>query len=186
MFTVPTTNLILIRHLLFPMNRFICFLLLALTAPTASAQPVSPTNELIVVQAESGKFAGIIDRHSCWNFIAQTQALHSGFTGEGYVDSNNEIGSYIEITFNSKAAGPQQLGLRCVHVKDDLRTAEVRVNGQVANPTLDFPRTGDWTAWTNISTPVLLRAGPNVIRLTALTTNGLVNLDRFEIAAEAK
>lgn len=154
----------------------------------AEIRDVAPDSlpRIQVLEVEDGRYTGKLDHHSCWNFIAQTQALHSGFTGEGYVDSKNETGSYIEVAFNSKVAGPHQLGLRYVHVKDDFRTTEVRVNGQVAHPTLDFPQTGAWTAWTNVSTPVSLRAGTNVIRLTALTTNGLVNLDRFEFTAGAK
>jgi hypothetical protein len=134
-----------------------------------------------VLEAEEGRFTGTVDHHSCWNFIAQTQAAHSGFTGEGFVDTRNETGSHIEIAFDAAAAGPHRLGVRYVHGKADVRPAEVRVNGAVANPALAFAPTGAWTAWTTVSTPIELKAGRNVIRLTALSTEGLANIDHFEI-----
>jgi PelA/Pel-15E family pectate lyase len=46
-----------------------------------------------VLEAEDGIYTGKEDHHSCWNFIAQTEAAHSGFTGEGYVDVHNKVGS---------------------------------------------------------------------------------------------
>jgi hypothetical protein len=134
-----------------------------------------------VLEAEAGRFTGTVDHHSCWNFIAQLEGAHSGFTGEGYVDTRNESGSYIEVTFDSADAGPHTLAVRYVHGKSDLRPAEVRVNDILANATLEFPPTGVWTAWTTVSTPVEVRAGRNVIRLSALSAEGLCNIDHFAL-----
>ena len=52
-----------------------------------------------VLEAEDGTYTGKEDHHSCWNFIAQIQAAHSGFTGEGYVDTYNEIDHSSKIRF---------------------------------------------------------------------------------------
>jgi PelA/Pel-15E family pectate lyase len=135
-----------------------------------------------ILEAEDGRYTGKLDHHSCWNFIAQTEAKHSGFTGEGYVDTDNKVGSHVEIVCEVPAAGRYGMSLRYVHVKDDERPAEVRVNGVVAGPALQFPRTGWWTAWTYATTPVTLAAGRNVIRLSALGAEGLVNLDHFSFS----
>jgi hypothetical protein len=134
-----------------------------------------------LLEAEEGEFSGKIESHSCWQSIALTKANHSGFTGTGFVDTKNEVGSSIEVTNGVKNAGPYTLLIRYVHVKKDDRSAEIRVNGQVANPSLYFPQTGAWTAWQTVSTPVELQAGNNLIRVTALHAGGLVNIDHFEI-----
>lgn len=137
-----------------------------------------------VLEAEDGTYTGKEDHHSCWNFIAQIDAAHSGFTGEGYVDTHNEKGSYIEVDFDAPNSGTYLLGVRYVHGKNDTRPAEVRVNNVVANPALAFVSTGTWTTWTTITTPIELKTGKNIIRLTALGTQGLVNIDHFAFFPE--
>lgn len=132
-----------------------------------------------ILEAEDGLFTGKEDHHSCWNFIAQIDAAHSGFTGEGYVDTKNEKGSYIEVDFDAPAAGQYSFGVRYVHGKNDTRPAEVIVNNVVQNPYVAFVSTGVWTTWTTITTPIELKAGKNTIRLAALGAQGLVNIDHF-------
>lgn len=132
-----------------------------------------------VLEAEDGRFAGKEDHHSCWNFIAQIPAAHSGFTGHGLVDTENKPGSFAEVAFDSPAAGPHLLGVRYVHGKPDTRAAEVRVNGVVAHAAVPFPSTSAWTAWRYVSVPIELVAGRNVVRLVATGAEGLCNLDHF-------
>lgn len=133
-----------------------------------------------ILEAEDGVFTGKVDHHSCWNFIAEIQAKHSGFTGEGYVDTDNKKGSYIEVEYNAPKAGEYTLGTRYVHGKTDIRPAEVLVNNTVANSSMNFVPTTAWTQWTTITTPIKLKSGVNIIRLNALSTEGLANIDHFE------
>ena len=132
-----------------------------------------------ILEAEEGYYTGKEDHHSCWNFIAQNPGPHTGFTGEGFVDTDNKKGSYVEVAFDSLKAGSFVLGVRYVHGKTDTRPAEVQVNGTVVNPSLAFTPTNSWTAWTTITTTVQLTAGRNVIRLIALGNEGLTNIDHF-------
>jgi hypothetical protein len=131
------------------------------------------------LEAEDGNFVGKEDHHSCWNFIAQHPGPHSGFTGEGLVDTENKIGSYVEVTYDAPKEGSYLLGVRYVHGKSDTRSAEVMLNGAVIKASLDLKSTGTWTNWSMIDTPIKLKQGKNVIRLTALSENGLTNLDHF-------
>ncbi|WP_347838399.1 pectate lyase [uncultured Draconibacterium sp.] len=135
-----------------------------------------------VLEAEDGKYTGKEDHHSCWEYIAQNQAAHSGFTGEGYVDTENKVGSYIQVEFNAPEAGQYNLGIRYVHGKPDIRPAELRVNGKVVNPSVSFMPTSAWTDWTTVIVPVELNAGSNIVRLTALGKQGLVNTDHFSLS----
>ncbi|WP_308992189.1 pectate lyase [Mariniflexile litorale] len=132
-----------------------------------------------ILEAEDGNFTGKEDHHSCWNFIAQIPAEHSGFTGEGYVDTHNEVGSFIEVQYNAPNTGKYELGIRYVHGKTDVRPAEIQVNGIISNPSLAFLPTNAWTAWTTITTPIDLKKGNNTIRFSAISIEGLANIDHF-------
>jgi len=132
-----------------------------------------------VLEAEDGIYTGTEDHHSCWNFIAQTEAEHTGFTGEGYVDTDNKTGSYIEVVFDAPKEGFYNLGVRYVHGKTDIRPVELHVNDKITQNSLTFIPTGAWTAWTTTNTIVELKSGKNAIRLTALGAEGLANIDHF-------
>ncbi len=141
---------------------------------------------IVVLEAEDGLFEGKVDHHSCWNFIAQHPAPHTGFTGEGYVDTENKVGSFVELNFDAPAAGRYVLAARYAHGKSDPRPVELRVNGEIADPAFAFPPTRFWTDWVyaTLPQPVQLKAGKNVVRLTATSAEGLANLDhlRFTVA----
>lgn len=136
---------------------------------------------VVVLEAEDGLFEGKVDHHSCWNFIAQHPGPHTGFTGEGYVDADNKAGSFVEVTFDVPAAGSYLLAARYAQGKPDTRVAELRVNGEVAEAEFAFPPTRFWTDWVYLpsSRPVELKAGKNVVRLTANGAEGLANLDHL-------
>jgi hypothetical protein len=140
---------------------------------------------IVVLEAEDGHFEGKVDHHSCWNFIAQHPAPHTGFTGEGYVDAENKVGSFVELTFVAPAAGRYVLAARYAHGKTDTRPVELRVNGEVADPAFAFPPTRFWTDWVyaTLPQPVQLKAGKNIVRLTATSAEGLANLDHLRFTA---
>ena len=53
----------------------------------------TPAQNILVVQAEDGIFTG------------KTETEHSGNTGSGFVDTENNTGSYIQFEFSIKEAG---------------------------------------------------------------------------------
>ncbi|MFO7692148.1 MAG: hypothetical protein R6V57_03580 [Vicinamibacterales bacterium] len=147
--------------------------------------PKGALPRILVLEAEDGLFEGKVDHHSCWNFIAQHPGPHTGFTGEGFVDTDNKVGSHVEMAFDAPAAGSYLLEARYAHGKDDTRPAEVRVNGEIVEPAFAFPPTGFWTYWTYLSLPrpVELKRGRNVVRFTATGPEGLANLDHIRLTS---
>ena len=98
---------------------------------------------------------------------------HPGFTGTGFVDTTNAVGSALEFT----VAGPTEpLVFRYANGTTADRPATLTVNGTAAG-TLSFPPTGDWANWATRSVSPALAAGTNTVRLTATTAGGLANLD---------
>ncbi|MEN3324730.1 carbohydrate-binding protein [Mariniflexile soesokkakense] len=142
--------------------------------------PEGDLPNILILEAEDGVFTGKEDHHSCWNFIAQIHGKHSGFTGEGYVDTDNKKGSFIEVEYNALKGGEYNLGVRYVHGKTDVRPAQVVVNNTIVNPSMVFVPTPAWTEWTTITTPIKLKSGKNIVRLNAVSEEGLTNIDHFK------
>lgn len=126
----------------------------------------SPTS---ILEAEDGTFEGAV------------KDAHPGYTGKGYADTDNRNGVYLELEFESAEAGAYMLGFQYAHGKQEIRPAEVQVNGVVVRKNLNFLSTDTWTGWTSISIPVDLIEGKNVVRLTATWVNGLPNMDHLKL-----
>jgi alpha-galactosidase len=107
------------------------------------------------------------------------ESNHAGFTGSGFVNYDNVIGSFVEFTVNVSQAGPTTLRLRFANGTTVNRPMDIAVNGTTAVANQAFAGTGDWANWVTVSTTVSLVAGNNTIRATATTVNGGPNLDNI-------
>ncbi|WP_346156159.1 PQQ-dependent sugar dehydrogenase [Nonomuraea recticatena] len=105
---------------------------------------------------------------------------HAGYTGSGFVDYANVAGSYVEFTVSAAAAGQQALAFRYANGTTTNRPLDISVNGTVV--ARDFPGTGAWTTWQEVTLNATLNAGANVVRATAATANGGPNLDRLRVS----
>ncbi|WP_439656363.1 cellulase family glycosylhydrolase [Lentzea sp. HUAS TT2] len=149
---------------------------LFLVVPAALAIAVVPAvaNAAVVqYQAESATISnGLVESN------------HAGFTGSGFVNYDNEVGSSVEFTVTAPAAGSAALTFRFANGQTANRPMNISVNGTVVASNLSFPSTGAWTTWTTKSTNVTLRAGANTITTVATTANGGPNLDRIDVDAQ--
>ncbi|MEV4111183.1 CBM35 domain-containing protein, partial [Nonomuraea sp. NPDC049695] len=109
------------------------------------------------------------------------ESNHAGFSGTGFVNSDNVAGAYVEWRHDAAAAGPVTLAVRYANGTSTDRPADLAVNGRVVASGLSFPGTGAWTSWTSRSVVADLAAGANTIRLTATTAGGCPNLDYLEV-----
>ncbi|USX55922.1 cellulase family glycosylhydrolase [Lentzea sp. HUAS12] len=149
---------------------------LLLVVPAALALTVVPAVAVaapVQYQAESATISnGLVESN------------HAGFTGSGFVNYDNEVGSSVEFTVNAAAAGPANLTFRFANGQTADRPMDISVNGSVVASRLSFPSTGAWTSWTTKSTSITLRAGTNKIKTVATTSNGGPNLDRVDVDAQ--
>lgn len=104
------------------------------------------------------------------------ESNHAGFTGRGFVNSDNAAGAAVEWTVSPAAAGTKSLVFHYANGTTTSRPATITINGSVAT-TLQFPGTGSWTNWMIQTVSAPLSAGANTVRATATTANGLGNLD---------
>ncbi len=150
--------------------------LIRLTSTTANGNPnldfldfeVAPPQNFTDYQAEDGLIGqGLVESN------------HAGFTGTGFVNGDNVVGSYVEWSVNAAAAGNYPLAIRYANGTTVNRAMDITVNGQPAAPGLAFNGTGAWTTWVEQTITASLTAGVNKVRATSTTVNGGPNLDRL-------
>ncbi|GAA0951238.1 glycosyl hydrolase family 28 protein [Nonomuraea longicatena] len=109
------------------------------------------------------------------------ESNHAGFTGTGFVNYDNLVGSYVEFTVTAAQAGTATLTFRYANGTAVGRPMDITVNGTLAAGGLAFDPTGAWPTWTTRTVTVPLAAGANTVRATATTANGGPNLDRLSV-----
>jgi lysophospholipase L1-like esterase len=115
----------------------------------------------------------------CGGTVAST---HAGYSGSGFCDTANAVGSAVQFTVDIPAAGAVTLDIRYSNGSTANRPAGLSVNGAVVQSGLAFETTGAWTTWATRTHTVQLAAGVNTIRLAATTAGGLANLDYLDVA----
>ena len=115
-------------------------------------------------------------------FHGTVDSDHTGFTGTGFVNYANEVGSYVEFTVTVPAAATVALTFRYANGTTTNRPVDVAVNG-AALTSLAFPGTGSWDTWQTATATATLAAGTNTVRATSTTVNGGPNLDSMTVAS---
>ncbi len=113
------------------------------------------------------------------------ESNHLGFSGTGFVNYDNLVGSYVQWTVNASAAGTATIGLRYSNGTTTNRPMDITVNGVLVSDELAFGSTTNWDTWATKTITAAVNAGANTIRATATTANGGPNVDflDFEVAA---
>ncbi|WP_051723617.1 PQQ-dependent sugar dehydrogenase [Micromonospora chokoriensis] len=109
------------------------------------------------------------------------ESNHANFSGTGFVNGDNVVGSYVEWTVNSTTAGTATFSIRFANGLSADRPADVAVNGSVVAPALVFQSTGAWATWATKNVTATVRAGSNTIRVTSTTSGGGPNLDYVDV-----
>ncbi|MFF4347134.1 glycosyl hydrolase family 28 protein [Streptomyces sp. NPDC001530] len=108
---------------------------------------------------------------------------HAGYSGTGFVNTDNTTGAYVEWAVDAAAAGTKTVALAYANGTTSDRPMDITVNGQVVASGVSFPPTADWTTWRTVSLAVPLTAGANTLRATAITAVGCPNLDYLDVQA---
>ena len=136
--------------------------------------PVKPTQTPVstaIISTETYE----AEEASITNGILET--TNTGYSGSGYVNYNNEVGSYVEWKVNAPVSGSYKLILRYSNGTTINRPMSITVNGNTIINSMDFNSTGAWTVWTEEYIVANLNQGQNVIRATGTSSNGGPNVD---------
>src|ERR1044072_4403104 len=106
---------------------------------------------------------------------------NAGYTGIGFSNVTNAVGSGITWRINVTTAGTYTLVWRHANGGGSNRPAKLIINGTEVISNIDFNATTDWTTWVEVSLSRALTAGQNTIRLESTSASGLANIDYFKV-----
>src|SRR5262245_42100554 len=80
-------------------------------------------------------------------FEGAVNSDHTRFTGTGFVNYANVVGSYVQFTVTAAQAGVATLVFRYANGTTTNRPMDIAVGGTVVSVGLAFPSTGSWDIW---------------------------------------
>jgi hypothetical protein len=113
------------------------------------------------------------------------ESNHLNFSGTGFVNCDNVIGSATQWTVNAPSAGTATITIRYANGTTTSRPADIAVNGTVVAAASSFGSTGNWDTWANKTLTAPLNAGSNTVRVTATSAAGPPNLDYIDVEVGA-
>ncbi|MCX7983877.1 MAG: T9SS type A sorting domain-containing protein [Bacteroidetes bacterium] len=116
--------------------------------------------------------------------IITSSSTISGWTGPGFIDFANGIGVAGSWEIYVYTEGVYSITWRYAFggTATNLRDGKLYINGNVVVDTVRFPYTGSWATWAEISPiQVYLPVGDHKIRLEAIYTGGLANVDYIKV-----
>ncbi len=125
----------------------------------------------------------ILEAEDAYISLGTVETEHAGFTGSGFVDTENQPGVYIEWFINTTDSVTNNLDFRYAMGKDEHRYTEIYVNGNFID-TIDFDNTGAFTTYIYKSVTAKLDSGLNRVKMVAVNPEGLSNMDHLRIFAD--
>jgi chitinase len=113
--------------------------------------------------------------------LGHAESTHAGFSGTGYVNTDNVVGSSVQWTINAPTAGQATLTFRFANGVTTDRPMTIAVNGSNVATPMSFPPTGAWPTWASKSITATVNAGNNTVKATATTAGGGPNLDFLDV-----
>ena len=113
---------------------------------------------------------------------AVVESEHTGYTGTGYVNTDNVGGSWVEFVVVVPDAGVYDLAMRFANGSSATRPVDTAINGEFKLPVLDFAPTGAWTNWQQLDFTMTLEAGANIIRFIGAGSAGAPNFDSLTLS----
>ncbi len=131
------------------------------------------SKDFVIYEAEEGYIGkGVVE------------SLHEGFSGESYVNLDNEVGSFLQIAVWNSTSGKRDFKIVYANGGKTSRPVQILVNDSIQIDSLDLSVTSDWTDWTEKTFSLGLPEGKSILTFKSLTADGAPNLDRIEYVIE--
>jgi hypothetical protein len=110
---------------------------------------------------------------------------NSGFTGDGYANTENAVDSSITWAVQIPEKGFYNLIFSYANATSGDRAGSLNIDDSLYYEKVSLPGTGDWIKWdTTHDYTVLFEAGSHYIKLSATTQKGLSNIDYIAIIGQ--
>ncbi|NLW31328.1 MAG: hypothetical protein GXY77_07725 [Fibrobacter sp.] len=110
------------------------------------------------------------------------ETKNAGFSGEAYVNFDNETGSSAEIPVYVNDAGERDVSLTFSNGSGSGRVMSISVNGTEQVSSIEFEATTDWTTWLSKDITLTFSLGYNTITLISTDDQGGPNIDKIVLA----
>jgi pectate lyase len=110
-------------------------------------------------------------------------------TNGSYIDAATGVGTTVSWEILIPTDGLYELSWRYSFggTSTNYRDGKLVIDGNVSVDTVYFPYTGTWTTWVEVApVNVFLTAGDHKIRLEAVRSSGLANLDYFKVVGNGQ
>lgn len=147
----------------------------ATTTSTAITVYVTTSGSSITIQENETGFCnvdGTVDNNN------------SGYTGDGFANTDNATGNGIDWKINVLTGGTYTFTWRYANGSSD-RPADLIVGTSTLSSDISFPSTSSWTTWDVVSVNVSLSTGTQDVRLEATGSGGLANIDYIQITGSS-
>lgn len=101
---------------------------------------------------------------------------NAGYLGDGYVNTDNELGVSVNWVLNSVSNQTSAISFRFANGGGASRDGEVFING-ISAGILYLPSTNEWSSWETTTLNLDFGQGSNEIEIKAITSDGLANID---------
>jgi hypothetical protein len=125
---------------------------------------------------------GSIEAETACTLDGSIDNNNAGFTGTGFINVNNAIGTKATWYLKSSSAQTATLTFRYANGGTTSRDASIKINGNSTGNLVLAP-TGSWTTWKTASVNLTLMNGSNQIVLTSTTADGFANIDLISFSA---
>ncbi len=134
-----------------------------------------PDGDYLILQENTPGFCGV---------EGTIDSDNTGFTGEGFANTENVSESGIEWSVEIPVDGVYTFAWRYANGSSN-RPGKLLIDGEEVLPNVDLSLTGDWTTWEETSSYDLeLTAGTHIVRLEATGTSGLANIDYMMLTGD--
>lgn len=146
----------------------------AAAVSSSRASSSAPSVSAFTVQEEQAGFCRV-------DGIA-TENTNTGFTGNGYTNTNNAQGAAVVWAINATTSSRYTVTFRYANGGTGARNGSLVINGGAnGNYTVQLPTTGGWASWQTASVELDLIQGNNTLQLSAQTSDGLANIDFIRV-----
>jgi hypothetical protein len=138
---------------------------------------------LIPLQTLNISAQTILEAEDAYFTSGSVETEHAGYTGTGFVDTENNFGEAIEWFINAANSVTGSIDFRYALGKDEHRYMEIYVNDEFID-TIDFDNSGAFTTYIYKSVTATLNEGINRVKALSVNAEGAPNMDHLRILAD--